>query len=296
MSIIQSISNQKGGVGKTTTSAALSSAIANHNKHVLLVDLDPQANLTMMLANHSPDTIPITVADVLSKVIDDRPISPGEGIIKINDHIDLLPSNIQLSGLETSLVNAMSRENILKTYLNEIKHKYDYVIIDCMPSLGMLTINALAASDSVIIPVQPHFLSAKGLELLLRTIGKVRRQINSSLKVDGILMTMVDKRTNFTREIMNLLQETYGDQIRIFKSEIPISIRAVEASADGKLNRSAMDAVMMEPKVQQPQIVIKQDRISKYFPRDVTPQQMEETIIKLLENWYRKRNQEVSGR
>ena len=118
--------------------------------------------------------------------------------------------------------------------LSEIKNKYDYVIIDCMPSLGMLTINALAASDSVIIPVQPHFLSAKGLELLLRTIGKVRRQINPNLKVDGILMTMVDKRTNFTREIMSLLQETYGDQIRIFKSEIPISIRAVEASADGK--------------------------------------------------------------
>lgn len=229
-----SISNQKGGVGKTTTAAALSAAIANQNKRVLLVDLDPQANLTMMLANHSPDIIPITVADVLAKVIDDRPISPGEGIIKIDDHIDLLPANIQLSGLETSLVNAMSRENILKTYLSEIKHKYDYVIIDCMPSLGMLTINALAASDSVIIPVQPHFLSAKGLELLLRTIGKVRRQINPNLKVDGILMTMVDKRTNFTREIMSLLQETYGDQIRIFKSEIPISIRAVEASADGK--------------------------------------------------------------
>ena len=231
---ILSISNQKGGVGKTTTSAALSAAIANKEKRVLLVDLDPQANLTMMLANHSPDTIPVTVADVLAKVIDDRPISPGEGIIKIDEHIDLLPSNIQLSGLETSLVNAMSRENILKTYLSEIKHKYDYVIIDCMPSLGMLTINALAASDSVIIPVQPHFLSAKGLELLLRTIGKVRRQINPNLKVDGILMTMVDKRTNFTREIMGLLQETYGDQIRIFKSEIPISIRAVEASADGK--------------------------------------------------------------
>jgi len=152
-----------------------------------------QANLTMMMADQNPDSIPIGVADIMTKIIEDQPLAPMEGIIRITKNLDLLPSNIQLSGMENILVNALSRENILKMYVNEVKSQYDYIIIDCLPSLGMLTINALAASDSVIIPVQPHFLSVKGLELLLKTIGKVKRQINPDLKIDGILPTMVDK-------------------------------------------------------------------------------------------------------
>ena len=187
------ISNQKGGVGKTTTAAALASGLERTGRKVLLIDFDSQANLTMMMADQNPDSIPIGVADIMTKIIEDQPLAPMEGIIRITKNLDLLPSNIQLSGMENILVNALSRENILKMYVNEVKSQYDYIIIDCLPSLGMLTINALAASDSVIIPVQPHFLSVKGLELLLKTIGKVKRQINPDLKIDGILPTMVDK-------------------------------------------------------------------------------------------------------
>jgi len=234
MSKTIAISNQKGGVGKTTTAAALASGLERTGRKVLLIDFDSQANLTMMMADQNPDSIPIGVADIMTKIIEDQPLSPMEGIIRITKNLDLLPSNIQLSGMENILVNALSRENILKMYVNEVKSQYDYIIIDCLPSLGMLTINALAASDSVIIPVQPHFLSIKGLELLLKTIGKVKRQINPELKIDGILPTMVDKRTNFTKEILGVLHESYGSKIRIFNSEIPLSVRAIEAGAEGK--------------------------------------------------------------
>lgn len=234
MTSVLSFSNQKGGVAKSTSAMSFTYSLALSDKKVLIIDFDPQASLTMMMFSPNPNTLSITIADLMVKIINDKQITADEGIIHINNHIDLLPSNIQLSGIETMLVNTMSRENVLKTYINQVKHKYDYVIIDCMPSLGMLTINSLAASNSVIIPVQPHYLSVKGLELLLHTISKIKRQINPNLTIDGILMTIVDRRINFSKEIISLLHETYGGKIRIFKSEIPQSIKAVEASAVGK--------------------------------------------------------------
>ena len=148
--------------------------------------------------------------------------------------VDLMPADIQLSGMEVSLVNAMSRETILRQYLDTLKGQYSHILIDCQPSLGMLTVNALAAANRVIIPVQAEYLPAKGLEQLLQTINKVRRQINPKLQIDGILLTMVDSRTNFAKEISALLRETYGSKIKVFTSEIPHSVRAKEISAEGK--------------------------------------------------------------
>ena len=155
-------------------------------KKVLLIDADAQANLTMALGYNRPDDIPITLSTVMQNIIDDKTLDASQGIIHHRKSVDLLPSNIELSGFEVRLINAMSRERVLKTYVNEVKKNYDYVLIDCMPSLGMITINALAAADSVIIPTQPHYLSAKGLELLLRSVLMVKRQINPKLRIDGI--------------------------------------------------------------------------------------------------------------
>ena len=228
------LTNQKGGVGKTTTAVNLGVSLVQQGKKVLLIDADAQANLTMALGYNRPDDIPITLSTVMQNIIDDKTLDVSQGIIHHSEGVDLLPSNIELSGFEVRLINAMSRERVLKTYVNEVKKNYDYVLIDCMPSLGMITINALAAADSVIIPTQPHYLSAKGLELLLRSVSMVKRQINPKLRIDGILMTMVMPRTNISKEITATVKSAYGQKIKVFDTEIPHSIRAVEATAEGK--------------------------------------------------------------
>ncbi|MBQ4347267.1 MAG: ParA family protein [Firmicutes bacterium] len=231
---IIALANQKGGVGKSTTTINLGVGLAKCGKKVLLIDADSQGNLTTMLGIKQPDELSQTLASNLEKVILDKPVSASEGIIHCEEGVDLLPSNIELSATEVNLVNTMSRETVLKTYLGGIKCNYDYILIDCMPSLGMLTLNALTAADSVIIPVQSHYLSAKGLEHLLKTIKKVQRQLNPRLTIDGILLTMTQSRTNFSKEISELLKETYGRNIHIFNSEIPFSIKGAEMSACGK--------------------------------------------------------------
>lgn len=226
--------NQKGGTGKTTTVANLGIGLAMEGKKVLLTDCDPQGSLSISLGNPYPDRLPVTLATVIGKVLNDETIDPGEGLLHHDEGVDLMPANIELSGMEVSLVNAMSREKILKQYLDGVKRQYDYVLLDCMPSLGMLTVNALAAADSVLIPVQAQYLPAKGLEQLLQTINKVRRQINPKLKIDGILLTMVDSRTTYAKEISALLRDTYGSKLKVFDVEIPHSVRAAEISAEGR--------------------------------------------------------------
>lgn len=229
-----SVANQKGGTAKTTTCENLGIGLATEGKDVLLVDVDPQGSLTIALGNQMPDELEPTLSDMMERIIRDEPILPCEGVLKHPEGVDLMPGNIALSGLEASLVNVMSRETILRQYLDTLKDRYDYILLDGSPSLGMLTINMLAASDSVIVPVQAQYLSAKGLEQLLTTVGKVKRQINPKLRIEGVLLTMVDGRTNYAKEISELIRDTYGKKIKVYDTEIPRSIRAAEISAEGK--------------------------------------------------------------
>jgi chromosome partitioning protein len=228
------IANQKGGVGKTTTTVNLGVGLARQGKRVLLVDADPQGSLTVSMGVKNPDELDTAISDLLRSVAETGSVTPADkGILKDVEGVDLLPSNIDLSSFEVSLVNTMSREFVLRSYLGAVKGNYDYVLIDCMPSLGMMTINALAAADSVLIPCQANYLSAKGLKLLMGSVTKVRRQINPTLKIDGILLTMVDSRTNNAKSIITSLRQT-GANLRVLDTEIPFSVRAAECSVEGK--------------------------------------------------------------
>lgn len=231
---IIAVCNQKGGTGKSTTTVNLATSLARQGKKVMICDLDPQSNTTMCMGFQNPDELPITIANILSEYIEDKITLSKEQYLLKAEGCDLVPSSIELSGIEPLLVNALSREKLLKHFLEQFQNEYDYILLDTMPSLGMLTINALVAATSVLIPVQAHYLSAKGLEMLISTIAKIKKHINPELSFKGILLTMYNGRLKFSKAILESLENAYGDYIRIFESKIPQSVRAVEHTAAGK--------------------------------------------------------------
>jgi len=231
---ITAICNQKGGVTKTTTTVNLGIGLAMEGRKVLLVDIDPQADLTTSLGWKDTDSLPVTLANIMEKVMNDEDVNPKSAILNHNEGVDLIPASLELSGIDVSLVNAMSREFALRSCLEPLKQDYDHIIIDCPPSLSMLTLNALVASDSVIIPVQAQYLPAKGMTQLMKTIAKVRKQVNPNLKVEGIVLTLADMRTNLARLTAETLKEQYGSMLRIFKTQIPIAVKAAETSVAGQ--------------------------------------------------------------
>lgn len=228
------ITNQKGGVGKTTTTVNLGVGLARQGKRVLLIDMDPQASLTVSLGNQDPDRLSHTVSDVMREIMVSGDLLTQPSVLHTEEEVDLMPASIDLCSVEIALVNEMSREQILKTYVDSVRGQYDYILIDCMPSLGMLTLNALCAAGSVLIPTQPEYLSAKGLEQLISTIGRVKKRMNPGLQIEGILFTMQDSRMVFTRQISDVIKQQYGVHIRIMETGIPRSVRAAETSAKGK--------------------------------------------------------------
>ena len=226
--------NQKGGVGKSVTSTNLGIGLAMYGHKVLIVDLDSQASQTVSLGWHQQDELPVTITTQLANIMENKPFDPYEGILRHDEGVDLMPSSIELSGLEMRMVNAMSREFAIRTYLNELKPAYDVIILDCPPTLGMMTINALAAANRVIVPVQPEYLSVIGMTQLFDTVALVKKQINPCIQIEGVLFTLANMRTNLAKNTVSIIREAYGGSIRIFTYPIPYSTKVKEASASGK--------------------------------------------------------------
>lgn len=233
MSKVIICANQKGGVAKTTSVVNIGIGLSRLGKKVLVIDNDPQGSLTEALGYPEPDKLEITLATIMEWVLNEEEFDVEAGILHHEEGIDSLPANIELSGVETSLIGIMSSETVLREYIEMVRDKYDYILVDCSPNLGQLTLNALVAADEVIIPVQAAYLPIKGLEQLLKTISRVKRKMNPSLNIMGILITMVDYRTVYANEITEILYQHYGNNIHIFEEVIPMSVRAAETAAEG---------------------------------------------------------------
>jgi chromosome partitioning protein len=227
------VAARKGGVGKTMTAASLGVGLARQSKKTLIIDADPQHSLTVSLGVKEPDKLPFTLATAMNNIINETDFDPTAGLIRHSEGVDLLPANNSLTGIELALAPLIGRETVLRQYIDKVQPLYDFILIDSAPTLELLTVNSLAAANSVIIPLVPKYLDAKGLELLLRSVAQIRRQINPSLEIDGILLTMVDRRANFTRDIIALVENAYGSSIRIFGEYVPRSVRAAESTARG---------------------------------------------------------------
>ena len=227
---IIAIANQKGGTGKTTTACNMGNALAKEGKNVLLVDFDPQANLTMSFGIERPDELDMPMHDILAFVMDGAELPDKSAYIKHGDRLDIIPCNINLSITEINLRDEMGGERTLAGLLEPLRPDYDYIIIDTNPYLGLLTINALAACDNVIIPASPQLWSATGLTDLLQTIFKVKRKINPRITVDGILLTMCDERTRLYRDTKNLLDDFCAGKIHIYNAHIPNTVKVGEAN------------------------------------------------------------------
>ena len=240
MAKIITIANQKGGVGKTTLVLNLGAALSLMDYKVCLIDCDPQANMTMALGYPQPDELPVALPHLMQELIsiglkiEKSELMPKRQYILNTQGFDFIPSNIELIGVESILYTAINRENVLKKIADYIKNDYDYIIIDTMPSLNFTTINALNSSDNIIIPMQPQYFSAKGLELLLSTISNVKDTLNRNLEITGVLITMYDTRLKFHKEVIDTVNKAYGKNLNIFDTKIPISIRVTEMQANSR--------------------------------------------------------------
>ena len=233
---ILTIANQKGGVGKSTSVLNLGYALGQTGNRVLLIDLDPQSSLTVCFGVENHEKLKTTMYHLMKNTLDLETLPPKSEYLMKKGNVDLIPCNIGLFAIEDKLKDEVGSEQTVSNIIAQIKDDYDFVIIDTSPSLGLLTLNALTASDGIIITVSPQFLSAIGINLLLKTINKIKTRVNPRLQIEGVLMTMCDNRTNLYRDICGVIESSYSGIINIFDTQIPNSVKVGEAN----LNRQSI--------------------------------------------------------
>lgn len=227
------VANQKGGVGKSTSVYCIGAGLAMQGKKVLLMDVDPQGDLTKMLGQRQPHDLPLTLGNVMADIVNGINLDAHSEIMTHAEGFDFVPGNRNLSAVETGLVNVMSRETVLRRYVDCVKNSYDYVLLDCRPSLGMLVINALAASDYVLVPVQAEYLAAEDMTELVRTVQSVKREINPKLKIGGVFFTMANG-TKFRKDVVDTVRAEFGKQLPVLETVVPATVRLAEVSTKDK--------------------------------------------------------------
>lgn len=233
MARVIAVANNKGGTAKSCTAYTLAIGLVKEGKKVLAIDNDPQGHLSKCLGVEYPGELEITLNTIMEKLINDETVGESEGIIHTISGVDLMPTNLKYSGMELALFSAMNRERILEEYITMMRPMYDFIILDCQPTLGLLTINALTAADSVLVPVQAEKLAVDGLQQLIQAVGMVKRKLNRNLTIEGVLFTMVSERTRDAKEVMSTVKEAFGANVHFYEKVIPATVKIKECSGTG---------------------------------------------------------------
>ena len=286
------IANQKGGVGKTTTTINLGVALSKRGKKVLLIDTDSQGNLATSMGWQNINDFPYTIKGLMDDVITSNELNTSKAMLHHDEGVDIIPSNLELAPMDYKLVNSSKREEVLKNIIDTVKDKYDYILTDTSPSLNMITVNAFECANKVIIPIDSQFLADKGMNSILSSIMQIQKRVNKELKVGGIVLTMYDKRTNLSKEEQEDLKELID--YNLVTPSLAQAIKLKKLSQEGNLTAYKMESILEEEKAnQKPKIRFNEKRLKEVLPNNIRDNEIKDYVIKSLDFYTKHRYKDL---